>query len=463
MPLRPLRILLLALLFLLPRSGHTDESFPGADWDQLPPGTGGWSVATLAKAQAWSNQIGATAVMIVQHGLVVAQWGDVAAKTPLASVRKSLLSALIGIAAPHDPNVLDKTLGALGIDDNEPSLTAQEKTATMRDLLQARSGVYHHALCEAPGMATARPARFSHAPGTFWYYNNWDFNALGAIYLHATGVSIFDAFNRQIARPIGMQDYQPADGQYVTGAASVYPCYMFHMSARDLARFALLYLNDGKWRDNQIVPEQWVKDSTRSYSQTGFGGGYGYLWWTGPIDNSSVPIVNLPPGTFFAWGYAGQFAFVMPADDLVVVIRNAHYLEPGPSFREIGRLLWLVLDAGGFSGIGPDASIEAAHGTPQDAAALSHLLPGKTLLFGDAALGGPFRMRIGSDGTTALFKGESTVAYDTGTWTIAENKLCRDWQKITPHHACFTTIHDGATVRFFDRNGLMVLEAQVTE
>ena len=53
-------------------------------------------------------------------------------------------------------------------------------------------------------MDELRPARFSHAPGTFWYYNNWDFNALGAIYEHAAGDSVFGAFNREIARPIGM-------------------------------------------------------------------------------------------------------------------------------------------------------------------------------------------------------------------------------------------------------------------
>ena len=75
------------------------------------------------------------------------------------------------------------------------------------DLLEARSGVYHPALYETPAMAKQRPARGSHEPGTFWYYNNWDFNALGTIYEHATGSGIYDALDRLIARPIGMQDY----------------------------------------------------------------------------------------------------------------------------------------------------------------------------------------------------------------------------------------------------------------
>ena len=223
------------------------ERFPGANWERVEPDGAGWSKEKLTKAEAWSKRIGSTAVMIVHHGAVVAEWGDTAAKTPLASVRKSLLSALIGNAVERGEINLAQTLGVLGIDDNEPSLTAEEKTATVGDLLKARSGIYHAALYETPGMAADRPPRFSHKPGTFWYYNNWDFNALGAIYEHAARSSIFDAFEREIARPIGMQDYRPADGEYVTGAESIHPAYPFKMSARDLARFALLYLRKGQW------------------------------------------------------------------------------------------------------------------------------------------------------------------------------------------------------------------------
>ena len=246
---------------------------------------------------------------------------------------------------------MDRNLAQLGIDDNEPSLSAEEKTATVHDLLQARSGVYHAALYETPGMAARRPPRFSHKPGTFWYYNNWDFNTLGAIYEHATRHSIFDAFDSEIARPIGMQDYAPSDGEYVTGANSVYPAYPFKMSARDLARFALLYLHNGKWRDTQVVPVAWVAESTRAYSQSNFGPGYGYLWWTGFSGNAIAPTVKVPDGTFFAWGAGGQFAFVMPAFDLVLIHRAPH--QSDIDLRPVGRLLWLVLDAGHFRDIGP--------------------------------------------------------------------------------------------------------------
>jgi CubicO group peptidase (beta-lactamase class C family) len=165
--------------------GDIAERFPGAEWEHLAPDAAGWSAEQLKAAEDWSRKIGSTAVIVIHHGAIVGEWGDTASKTPLASVRKCLLSALIGIAVERGEINLTQTMAQAGIDDDEPSLSADEKTATVRDLLQARSGVYHAALYESPGMAARRPARFSHKPGTFWYYNNWDFNTLGAIYEHA--------------------------------------------------------------------------------------------------------------------------------------------------------------------------------------------------------------------------------------------------------------------------------------
>ena len=225
-------------LFGHARAAEIADRFPGAEWDHAMPAAAGWSADRLKAAEEWSGKIGSTAIIVVHHGAIVGEWGNTSAKTPLASVRKSLLSALYGIAVERGQINLNQSLAQLGIDDNEPSLSAEEKAATVRDLLQARSGVYHAALYETPGMAARRPPRHSHPPGTFWYYNNWDFNTLGAIYEHVTKHSIFDAFDSEIARPVGMQDYTPRDGAYVTGADSVYPAYPFEMSARDLARFA---------------------------------------------------------------------------------------------------------------------------------------------------------------------------------------------------------------------------------
>jgi CubicO group peptidase (beta-lactamase class C family) len=440
-----------------------DDRFPDAAWEHVAPESEGWSTDRLKQAEEWSQHIGSTAVMVIHHGTVVAEWGDVAAKTPLASVRKSLLSALFGIAVERGEISLTKTIGELGIDDNEPSLSAEEKTATVGDLLKARSGIYHSALFETPDMTAKRPARYSHKPGTFWYYNNWDFNALGAIYEHAVRHSIFDAIEHEIARPVGMEDYKTSDGEYVTGTASVYPAYPIKMSARDLARFALLYLNKGKWHDRQIIPANWVDESTQSYSEADYAPGYGYLWWIG-FNNSLVPTVKLPPGAFSARGFGGQYAFVIPAFDLVLVHRAARFQDGGPNFREFGRLLWLVLDAGHFPDIGPDASIEEAQGKHLGAAALKEFVAGKTLLYGEAASSGPYRIHLDPDGSAAALRGRDPIRYDMGSWRIDDDdRLCREWQKTRPLRLCWTVIANGSHVALFDENGLLYIDAQLTE
>jgi len=435
--------------------------FPDTTWERVDSECAGWSRQKLEKAESWSRQIGSIAVMVLHRGAIVAEWGDTAAKTELASIRKSVLSALIGIAVERQQIDLSQTIGSLGIDDNEPSLSPEEKSATVRDLLQARSGVYHAALYETRAAAAMRPARQSHRPGTFWYYNNWDFNTLGTIYERAVRSSIFDALEREIAKPIGMQDYQPSDGRYVTGAASVYPAYPIKMSARDLARFGLLYLNKGRWQDRQIIPEAWVEESTRAYSHSEWGPGYSYLWWTEPV-SVLAPSVNLPDGAFFAAGTGGQYAFIIPAYDLVVVHRGPHP-DGGADLRTVGRLLWLILDAGKFPDIGPDASLEATQGVRASGEVLSRILTGKTVVHGDAAVSGPYRLRLNVDGSLVLLRGRLLVVVDTGTWSIREDQFCREWKKLEPRRMCAAAVITGSKIQLFDRMGLMFVEGRVVD
>ena len=195
-------------------SGDTAQSpvHPGVEWARADsPEMLRWSSAKLAAAQAYAKRIGSAAVMVVDNGVVVAAWGDVTHKYFCHSMRKSLMSALYGIYVAEGKIDLTATLKDLGIDDLTP-LTEVEKTATVKDLLSARSGVYIEAAGESSGMKALRPARGSHAPGTFWYYNNWDFTALGTIFDQLSGEkNIYTAFDRRIADPIGMQDYDPAD------------------------------------------------------------------------------------------------------------------------------------------------------------------------------------------------------------------------------------------------------------
>jgi CubicO group peptidase (beta-lactamase class C family) len=100
---------------------------------------------------------------------------------------------------------LDKTLADLKIDDHG-GLLESEKQATVADLLGARSGVYHEASNSGDNLAVA-PPRGSQKPGTYFLYSNWDFNALGTIFEQETGQSIYDALERDLVTPIGMQDF----------------------------------------------------------------------------------------------------------------------------------------------------------------------------------------------------------------------------------------------------------------
>ncbi|MGI4903538.1 MAG: serine hydrolase domain-containing protein [Janthinobacterium lividum] len=323
----------------------------------------------MAQARAYSEQIGTTSFVVVQHGRIVDSWGDITRRIGLRSVRKSLLSSLIGIAVQDRLISLDTTLAALGVDDVAPALTDVEKQATVRQLLESRSGVYHVALYETEGEKRLRPERGSHAPGSFWYYNNWDFNVLGTIYESAVGTSVFKAFDSKIAGPLGMQDYRVSDGRYQNGSDSRYPAYLFRLSARDLARFGWLYLHQGRWQQNQVVPADWVKESTTAWSKTRIHSGYGYLWWTGFPDRR-VPLMDLPPGAFWADGADGQFVIVDPADDLVVVHQTANGKV---TERQMGHLFWLILNAAHVADPGRDP--EQAVGAAPAAASLPASLP----------------------------------------------------------------------------------------
>jgi len=317
------------------------EAWPGESWDRVMPEEAGWGLDRLEEARAYSQHIGTASFIVAQHGRIVASWGDIGRRHELHSVRKSLLSALIGVAVADGRIHLDATLASLGVDDVAPSLSDAEKQATVRQLLQSRSGVYHVANYETDGERRLRPERGAHPPGAFWYYNNWDFNALGSIYERAAGASIFEAFASVVATPLGMEDYRASDGRYVTGPASTHPAYPFRMSARDLARFGLLYLRGGRWRDRQLVPASWVRESTTAWSETHARSGYGYLWWTGYPDRR-VAVMDLPPGGFWADGALGQFIVVDTPDDLVVVHQTA---GADVGMRQMGHLMGLILNA----------------------------------------------------------------------------------------------------------------------
>ena len=294
-------------------------------WRQYAsPEAAGFSPAQLAAVGRYADSLGSGALMVVYRGHVLAAWGDVAREFQAHSVRKSLVSALYGATVGEGRIDLEATLADLGIDDTTP-LTAVEKTARVRDLLAARSGVYLPAAYAPPDQDEERPVRGSHRPGTHWFYNNWDFNVAGVIYERVTGENLYDAFRRRIAAPIGMEDFDTSDGFLAyEPSLSRYPAHTFRMSTRDLARVGLLYLQEGRWRGRQVVPADWVRKSTTPLSDLGNGAGYGYMWWTyGRTSSPSrYPAINRYQRLFQARGTGGQAVFVIPEAELVIVHRG---------------------------------------------------------------------------------------------------------------------------------------------
>ncbi len=301
-------------------------------WSRMPDsGRSAWSAPALERARRlWEESRGRGGVVIVQGGLVVDQWGDVDQPLVVRSIRKSLVSPLFGLAIAEGRLRLDQSLAELGIDDRTP-LTPEEKGATVRDLLTSRSGVYLPAAKETPQNRRARPPRGSHPPGTFFYYNNWDFNALGTTYERATGTDLLTAFATRIVAPLGMEDYDPEDTEYIH-EESAHPAYWLSVSARDLARFGLLILRRGRWQGRQLVPSEWIAESTTAHVPEAKGRSYGYLWFVvPPRDEPSVrgPSV-LADGAGFLW--------IVPEKDLVIVHLNR------TSFFVLRRVLRLAAD-----------------------------------------------------------------------------------------------------------------------
>jgi CubicO group peptidase (beta-lactamase class C family) len=260
---------LLLLTAVTVASADTAEViFPTVEWSKASPTEAGLSPQKLETARQHFQTLSAASLVVVRGGRVILEWGDAARRIKVSSVRKSLLSALYGRYVREGIINLDATLDQLGIDD-DPPLTMAEKQAPLRSLIEARSGICHPFVGGTPSMLATLPARGSHPPGTFWYYNNWDFNVLGTVFERAAGKRIGEAFRDEIAGPIGMQDFRSEDVYYDRSIESVHPTYAFRLSARDMARFGYLYLRDGNWGGRQVIPKDWIIECTSSYSDAG--------------------------------------------------------------------------------------------------------------------------------------------------------------------------------------------------
>ncbi len=327
-----------------PPAGLEKPVFPGADWERIrTPEQAGYSAPRLQALRAWVQSLDATSMTVSVGGRVLFEYGDQAHLSYLASVRKSLLAILYGKYVENGTIRLNRTLKDLEFAD-VGGLLPRELDATIENVITARSGVYHPASNSGDDTASA-PPRGSQRPGTYQLYNNWDFNAAGAIFEKLTSRDIYDALETDLARPIGMQDFDRAKQQKSGDLKrSQYAAYHMWLSVRDMARVGLLMLRQGEWAGKQVASREWVRrisslvtpmnemnpPSHRALG-TGTRWGYGYMWWVWDAPNSPGPF----KGAHTGMGAGGQFITILPELDMVVAFKTD--MEVPPAYAAAGN------------------------------------------------------------------------------------------------------------------------------
>lgn len=304
-------------------------------------------------------------VVIVKHGVIIYE----RYRSPYDkdrphigwSMAKSFANAITGIALRDALITLDTPVKEL----MPMSYEWQEHPLTIRDLLHMSSGLDWRETYETSPFKSsvlemlytlgrkdmgAFVAKYKprSEPGSDWYYSSGDSNLLSAALAQAIGGQYpFYPWER-LFKPLGMSSVTwETDGSKVFVASSY-----IYASNRDYARFGFLFLHNGEWDGEQILPLDWVSFSTRmapayeSEDNTG-GGNYGAHWWINRGDEQKgVPKAwpQLPDDLFFAGGHWGQSIVVIPSLDMVLV-RTAN--DRNKSEFETEHYLKLAIDTFG--------------------------------------------------------------------------------------------------------------------
>ncbi|HEY2445196.1 MAG TPA: serine hydrolase [Rhizomicrobium sp.] len=301
--------------------------------------TGAWPVGELPLktdrdelGRLVDNAFGPAAELGETHALVAIAGGGLvleryapgfSCETPCPSwsMAKSITHALVGILA-----------GDGLIDIHAPARVAEwqarddpRRAITLDQLLRMSSGLafLEAYIADEPSDviemlwgkgkddvgAFAASFPLAHRPGTFWSYSSGTTNIVARLAADVVGARgpAFETFMRErLFEPIGMKSPEPKFDAAGTFIGSSF-CFA---TARDFARFGLLYLRGGVWNGVRILPEGWVDYArTSTFQQTTEQGRYGAHWWLGIAG----------PGSFSANGYEGQFVVVDPGRDLVIV------------------------------------------------------------------------------------------------------------------------------------------------
>jgi CubicO group peptidase (beta-lactamase class C family) len=268
-------------------------------------------------------------LLVIKNGYLVAEdyfkGGSIDQKDRLQSVTKSFTSSLVGIALEQGclSSVDQKML------DFFPEVTGKitdprKKQITVRNLLEMRGGYPNEEDAQAlwdgllsghyPPLIEEFPLVSD--PGTRFHYSNLSSNWLGIIVDRGCGMNLKAFAEKYLFSPLDIKAGEW--GQDAEGHNN--GCGDLHLKARDAAKFGLLYLNDGIYKGNQIVPMDWVHDSLKTYSVNQafvkkighfHDIGYGYQWWSSNVDEYHIN---------FAWGHGGQLIVLLDKLDIMVVV-----------------------------------------------------------------------------------------------------------------------------------------------
>jgi CubicO group peptidase (beta-lactamase class C family) len=266
-------------------------------------------------------------LLVARHGnvLVERHFRGPALNQPanIKSVSKSVLSAVVGIALVerHLEHVdqpiapfFERHLGA-DADPRKRDITVAH-LLSMQSGLEQTSGAFYGRWVTSPNWvryAITRPLVAD--PGTQRIYSTGNSHLLSAVLTQATGQSTWAYARDRLAEPLGISlPRWPADPQGIFFGGNE-----MRMTPRAMLRFGELYRNGGRYEGRQIIPESWVLASlTPRAGVRRSGEGYGYGWFLSQV--RGLPM-------FYAWGYGGQFIFVVPDLELTVVTTSDHEVE----------------------------------------------------------------------------------------------------------------------------------------
>lgn len=301
--------------------------WPGSDWESFSPADAGLSKSALAASTAILTRPGsnANAYLVVRSGKIVweqyFEGTDVFDRHHLFSVTKSVLSALVGIALQEkflqsvDQRVVDF------FPERPVEKSSPLNLLTLRHLLSMTSGFIW------PRIGWGREPmveRMRHSPdwaqfilgvpirreeiGVF-HYTSACSHLLSAILTRTTGQNACDYARERLFAPLGIQNVKPGVDWEEDSTHNSLGGWGLHLTARELARFGWLYTLNGRWQGQQIIPEEWIAESTNR--KNGTHTAYGYQWWLKELHGERV---------FAGLGVGGQFLFCVPGQDLVMVI-----------------------------------------------------------------------------------------------------------------------------------------------